>query len=127
MIFADSDVLIDSLRGRQPMTERIALEIRTGRLATTVVNLFELLAGARTAAERGKVEKLLGALIVVPLDETAAREAARIRRELEAGGQPIGMADSLIAGICMAHSGMLLTRNTAHFGRVKGLVLSNET
>lgn len=125
MIFADSDVLIDSLRGRQPMTNRIATELRSGRLATTVINLFELLAGARTAAEHGKVEKLLGALLIVPLDETAAREAARIRQELEAGGQPIGMADSLIAGICMTHSGMLITRNTAHFGRVKGLVLAN--
>ena len=124
MIFADSDVLIDSLRGRQPMKDRIALEIKTGRLATTVINLFELLAGARTDGERAKVEKLTSALVIVPLDEAAAREAARVRRELELAGQTIGMADSLIAGICLSNAGMLITRNVAHFGRVKGLVLS---
>ena len=126
MIFADSDVLIDSLRGRQPMTDRIALEIRTAQLATTVVNLFELLAGAKTEAERAKVEKLTRALTIVPLDETAAREAARIRRELESAGQTIGMADSLIAGICLVNSGILITRNRQHFERVKGLALSVE-
>ena len=126
MIVADTDVLIDSLRGRQPMTDRIAHEIRAGRLATTAINLFELLAGARTDRERHKVEKLLEALDILTFGETAAREAARIRRELETGGQPIGMADSLIAGICVAHSASLITRNTVHFGRVKGLLLSKE-
>ena len=126
MIFADSDVLIDSLRGRQPMKDRIALEIGTGQLATTVINLFELLAGAKSDAERGKVERLLGALTIVPLDEAAAREAARIRRELEAAGQTIGMADSLIAGICLVNSGALMTRNRHHFARVEGLVLSHD-
>jgi predicted nucleic acid-binding protein len=33
------------------------------------------------------------------------------------------MADSLIAGIVVAHSGVLLTRNRRHFERVPGLSL----
>ena len=126
MMIADSDVLIDSLRGREPMKSRIALEIRTGQLATTVINLFELLSGARTDAERAKVQKLVSALSIVPLDEAASREAARVRRVLESRGQSIGMADSLIAGICLSNDGMLLTRNRAHFERVEGLALSSE-
>jgi predicted nucleic acid-binding protein len=35
----------------------------------------------------------------------------------------IGMADSLIAGIVVAHHGVLLTRNRRHFERVPGLSL----
>ncbi len=123
MIVADSDVLIDSLRGRAPAAQRIALELRTGSLATTVVNAFELRSGAKTGRERKKVETLLEALAVLPLDEPATRAAARVRRDLEAQGRGIGMADYLVAGICLERSAILLTRNREHFGRVEGLTL----
>lgn len=124
MIVADSDVLIDSLRGREPARGRIELELKSGALATTVVNAFELLSGARVRKEHEKVERLLAALAILPLDEAAAREAAAVRARLEAGGQGIGMADYLIAGICLARGAMLLTRNRVHFERVVGLHLA---
>jgi predicted nucleic acid-binding protein len=47
-----------------------------------------------------------------------------VRRALESKGQTIGMADSLIAGICLEHNGILLTRNVKHFSRVDHLILS---
>jgi tRNA(fMet)-specific endonuclease VapC len=122
---ADTDVLIDSLRGREPSKGRIERELKTGGLATTVVNAFELLSGARTAAELQKVEKLLAALAILPLDEEAGRQAAEVRRTLEKAGQPIGMADYLIAGICLARSATLLTRNRDHFDRVSELSLGD--
>jgi hypothetical protein len=50
MIVADSDVLIDALRGREPARSRIALEISSGGLATTAISAFELLAGAQALA-----------------------------------------------------------------------------
>jgi predicted nucleic acid-binding protein len=34
------------------------------------------------------------------------------------------MADYLIAGVCLANGGVLLTRNTDHFKRVSGLKIS---
>jgi tRNA(fMet)-specific endonuclease VapC len=123
MIVADSDVLIDSLRGRKPAVERVALELKMGALATTVVNAFELLSGAKTDPERSKVEKLLAALTILPLDEGAARRSSEVRRHLESTGEGIGMADCLIAGICLERSAILLTRNRDHFGRVPGLTL----
>lgn len=127
MIIADSDILIDSLRGREPAASRVALELKTGYLATTVVNTFELLSGAKSEQERGKVEQLLAALTIIPLDERAARTAAAIRRRLEVQGQKIGMADYLIAGICLDRSAVLLTRNREHFERVPGLTLGRLT
>jgi tRNA(fMet)-specific endonuclease VapC len=123
MIVADSDVLIDSLRGREPVAARIAQELRAGTLSTTVVNAFELLSGAKTHSEKAKVATLLSALTILPMDERAARTAARVRRELEANGEGIGMADYLIAGICLERSAMLLTRNLDHFGRISDLTL----
>ena len=123
MIVADSDVLIDGLRGRDPVAGRVALELETGSLATTVVSAFELLSGARTPRELDKVQTLLAALTILPLDERAARTAGRLRREFESSGRGIGTADYLIAGICLERSAILLTGNQDHFGRIDGLTL----
>jgi tRNA(fMet)-specific endonuclease VapC len=124
MIVADTDVLIDALRGRKPAVARVELEIKLGSLVTTAVNAFELLSGGRTPRERRAVEALLGALPILPLDEASAQAAAVVRHALEQAGQGIGMADYLIAGVCLARSAMLLTRNRAHFSRVPGLALA---
>lgn len=123
MIVADSDVLIDALRGREPALGRVKQGLTEGALVTTSITAFELLSGADSDSVRRKVEGLLAPLAILPLDEAAGREAARIRRDLEADGTPIGMADYLIAGICLARQARLLTRNTAHFTRVQGLEL----
>lgn len=124
MIVADTDVLIDALRGRRPVASRVAEAIRAGTLATTVISSFELLSGSREDGERGRVEDLLGALVLLPLDPEAAVRAAKVRRELEARGEGVGLADFLIAGICLAHSAELWTRNRRHFDRVPGLRLA---
>ena len=123
MIIADTDVLIDYLAG-VGAAERVAFELEHGALATTSVTRFELFSGARTDRQRAAVGDLLRGLPTLPLDAAAADEAASVRRELEARGQGIGMADSLIAGIVRLHDRMLLTRNRQHFERVDGLALA---
>ena len=124
MIVADTDVLIDSLRGRDPGRSRIAIELATGRLATTAITVFELVTGTRQRGERESVERLLAALTILPLDPPAARRAAAIRIEVEATGKGLATADYLIAGICLSRSALLLTRNRQHFECVPGLALS---
>ncbi len=123
MMLADSDVLIDFLRGKGPAVERMAIEIGTGRLHTTTITAFELLAGAKTAKDHAKVTTLLEALHVLPLDSTSAARAASVKRELEASGRGMATADCLIAGICLAQRATLLTRNVKHFEHVPGLKL----
>lgn len=123
MTVADSDILIDALAGREPAAARVRSGLEKGELATTTISLFELLSGARAKRARDKVEKLLAALTILPFDDAAARAAAEVRRELDARGAPVGMADYLIAGICLSRGTPLLTRNRAHFERVPGLRL----
>jgi predicted nucleic acid-binding protein len=124
MIVADTDVLVDYLRGAGPQADQVAFELEHG-LATTVITAFELWAGAVGSRKRElAVDALLGALTIVPLTTDDARSAAELRRELEKAGQSIGMADSLIAGICVRHRAVLITRNRAHFERVPNLTLS---
>ncbi len=124
-MIADTDVLIDFLQGNQAASERIALELDHGQLATTAITRFELLAGARTARQQTIIGQLLAALPCLPLEAQSADRAAEVRRALEREGVSIGMGDSLIAGIVLAHRGVLLTRNRRHFERVPSLTLGS--
>lgn len=123
MILADTDVLIDFLAGVQPVKNQIAEYIKAEQLQTAAVTCFELLSGADESKRGHAVRQLLNALNVLPLDRAAARHAAEVRRKLDRTGQTIGMGDSLIAGIALAHSLPLFTRNRAHFDRVENLEL----
>lgn len=55
----------------------------------------------------------------------AAGIAAEVYADLRKQGQPIGHTDSLIAGIALVNDLQLVTNNTDHFKRVKGLELQN--
>lgn len=120
---ADTDVLIDALRGRGE-SERVADALRAGRLATTSISLFELLSGAAEPAEENRIRMLVAAMTLLPFDAAAAERAARARILLEREGRTIGSADLQISGICLAHDLPLWTRNRAHFERIPGLVLA---
>jgi tRNA(fMet)-specific endonuclease VapC len=124
MIIADTDVLIDFLRGQGDGAKRVAIELTTRSLATTAVTAFELRAGARTPRQQKAMETLLAAMSVLPFGTNEAAAAGRLQLELEGSGQTIGMADTMIAATCLVAKGVLLTRNVKHFERVKGLKLS---
>ncbi|MGH9657602.1 MAG: PIN domain-containing protein [Bryobacteraceae bacterium] len=74
---------------------------------------------------RALASALLDGLDQVPFDHAAAREAARIRVDLEARGLTIGPLDLLIAGTAVSRGAVLVTHNTREFSRVKGLRLSD--
>jgi predicted nucleic acid-binding protein len=109
MMIADTDVLI--LQGDQAASERIALELDHGQPATTATSRFERLAGAWTLRLQTIIGQLPAARPCLPLEAQSADRAAEVRRTLEGQGLNIGMGDSPIAGIVLAHRGVLLTRN----------------
>jgi tRNA(fMet)-specific endonuclease VapC len=123
MTIADTDVLIDYLagKGEADAVERL---LRRGTLRTTVISRFELLSGARNPKQLARLLQLLLAVPSLALDNAAADAASEIRRSLERSGNPIGMADSLIAGIVTSNAGTLLTRNRRHFERIPGMRLA---
>jgi len=109
----------------EPAAGRIESELGRGVLCTTAISRFELLSGARTQRQERAIRELLAAMATLPLDDQAADRASEVRRSLERAGASIGMADSLIAGIALAHGAALLTRNRRHFERVPELRLAD--
>ena len=123
MIVLDTDVLIDILAGEEPWATWFAVRMPSRRLATTSINSFELLAGARTPEEAERLRTFLGPLAVLPLDRESAHRAAAAAGALRRRGEPLSMADLAIAGICLEMEASLLTRNRRRFERIPGLRL----
>jgi tRNA(fMet)-specific endonuclease VapC len=122
-ILADTDVLIDFLAGTQPITDQITLYIDADQLQTSAITVFELLCGNSKGKKADALEKLIGALPLVPVDANAARMAAAERKRLAREGYSMSMADSLIAGVALSRGMPLFTRNRKHFDQVEGLKL----
>jgi tRNA(fMet)-specific endonuclease VapC len=87
--------------------------------------MLRLSSGARQSALLTALDRAIDTLDVVPFDAQAAEAAAHIRTNLERLGIGIGPIDVQIAGIAVAQSVTLVTRNVREFSRVAGLALEN--
>lgn len=95
----------------------------------SAIVFFELVNGAlKSGRPEPNLEALRRFRSLVPVtdfDDSDAEEAARICRELENTGTPIGPYDMLIGGHARARGLILATDNVREFSRVSGLVIEN--
>jgi predicted nucleic acid-binding protein len=118
----DSDVLIDALKGRASGAQLVRLS-QTRELITSTVNVFEVCRGLTTPEAATAGRHLFSRFRILPFDEVAALRAAGIDLSLRRAGARIEMGDVCIAGIALANSLAIITRNVRHFSRVPGLEL----
>jgi predicted nucleic acid-binding protein len=118
VIVVDTDAFIDLLR-REGAHRKVATLMRSERLATTAITVFEIWKGLETDSDRELARRSFRGVRVYPLSDAAARRAAELARLLRQN--PIGDRDTLIAGVCLAIQRPLLTSNVRHFRRVPGL------
>jgi len=72
-----------------------------------------------------KVDQLLSAIEVIPLDVDTDQKYAELRNALEAAGTPIGANDCLIAAHALTLELIQVTDNVSEFARVPGLNVEN--
>ena len=126
MVCLDTNFLVALLRGESDAIKR-AEEIDSEglRKVTTPINAFELYLGAHLSERKDGnvrlVRDLLLSIGLLEFDERSCDMAGAIAADLAKLGRPIGTRDSMIAGIALRFEQTLLTRNTEHFSRVKGL------
>lgn len=100
-------------------------------LAMSVITLGELRHGAEKSNSPKKafatIERLVGAIQVMPLDDEVSHMYGKIRAKLELAGQPIGNNDLWIAAHAKAAGWTLVTNNEREFVRVPGLKIENWT
>jgi tRNA(fMet)-specific endonuclease VapC len=125
----DTNIIVYYLKGMPSVVARI-LAMEGPELAIPSVVAYELEYGtlkAKGSRRKELITRLLKDSVQVPFDHEAAREAARIRIELERHGSVIGPLDLLIAGTALSRGAILVTNNTKEFSRVKGLRLADWT
>lgn len=121
MTLSDSDVLIDYLNGRDPGFSAVTRYIQAGMLVTSTISRFEVYSGVRNPREREAADQLFDSIQTLEFSDLAALAAANLNQTLRLAGEPLAMADLLIAGVALSMSLPLLTRNDRHFGRIHGL------
>ncbi|MFU8820489.1 MAG: type II toxin-antitoxin system VapC family toxin [Gammaproteobacteria bacterium] len=97
-------------------------------VCTSIVVSCELRFGAAksgSARLRRRVDAILSALPVLPLEAPADRHYARLRAHLAQRGTPIGPNDLLIAAHARSLSLAVVTADEAEFRRVPGLAVEN--
>lgn len=122
LVVADTDLIIDFLRGSDPGASFVEGLLRDGRIRLTAITAFELRVGADFLRRRGRIDRLL-ARRTLSLDTLAALHAGEVYALLERAGRGIGVKDALVAGTCRRYGLPLATRNVGHFQRVPGLDL----
>jgi predicted nucleic acid-binding protein len=123
MRLVDTTFLIDLLNDEPAVRPLVAELDRYSDHHTTAISHFELMTGAHLRG-KGQVElctSLLSSFEVIPFDTDSSEEAASIYRELKNKGSMIPMNDIMIGGIARSKGFVLMTRDTAHFKRIKGL------
>lgn len=124
LVAADTDIVIDFLRGREPGASSFRRSLSGDQVRLTAVTAFELRVGTDFLERHGDIVALLGGR-TLPLDALGAIRGGEVYARLRQGGEDIGVKDSLQAGICLRYDLPLLTRNVDHFRRVPGLRIAN--
>jgi tRNA(fMet)-specific endonuclease VapC len=122
----DTDIYSEILRGVNATVAAHALAYRQahGRLTLSVITVMEMVKGLQKVQRPQKIVTLLTNVAseeMLEFGRPAAETAGRIWGDLERIGQPIGLADPMIAAIALVHGLELVTGNTADFQRIQNL------
>lgn len=126
----DTDILSYFLRSSsEKVVERIG-SAGFNTIGVTAITVAEMLYGLKTkygsVDEKVKtVERLFSKLRIYPFDLDAAKKFAEIKASLKKSGVLMHDFDLMIASICIVNETRLVTHNTKHFRRIRGLKIED--
>lgn len=125
----DTDILSEFLRGNPKVILKVEDYLQMfGYINLSIITYYEILNGLLYKDAKKQLvrfEEFVSFNKVIPLTQRMAKSAASIQAELRKKGLEIGHTDILIAGIAITNDLQLVTNNTAHFKRIKGLSVVN--
>lgn len=124
----DTNIISALLRDPNGPAARHIERVGPKRIFTSIVVAAELRYGCAkkgSAKLQAKVESLLSALPVLPLDVPVDIKYGSLRAELEAAGEPIGANDLWIGAHACTLGLTLVTGNTREFEHIPGLAVEN--
>lgn len=125
----DTNVCIDYMRGTDQGIKNRLLACKEDELCISSITLSELLYGVNRSSNpvknRNALYKLLVKIEVIDYGTEAGEYYGIIRNELVRRGMVIGAIYILIAAHAMSNKLVLITHNTAEFGRISGLEIED--
>jgi tRNA(fMet)-specific endonuclease VapC len=125
----DTDILSEFLRGNEKVIAKVDQYLTEFNfISISIITYYEILNGllykdAKKQMER--FEEFVSLNKVAPHTISTVKISAKVQAEFRKKGTEIGHTDTLIAGIAMASGFQLITNNTNHFRRIKGLNIAN--
>jgi len=111
----DTTVLIDHLRGSQPVVEFVTGLAQAGnQLGVCPICITELYSGLNDK-HRTMAEELIYSLEYWEATLETAKMAGSYRFDFARKGVTLTTADALVAAIAVAHAAALVTANTKHY------------
>jgi tRNA(fMet)-specific endonuclease VapC len=127
----DTDILSEFLRGNPKVIAKVDEHFKKfGFISLSIITYYEILNGLLykdAKKQLAKFEEFAELNKVIPLTQRMAKSAATIQADLRKKGAEIGHTDTLIAGTAISSDLQLITNNTNHFKRIKGLSIDNWT
>jgi tRNA(fMet)-specific endonuclease VapC len=125
LVLLDTDTLSLLRRGHPQVSQRATdYIVQNGRLTFTALTRYEVVRGYRAINAYRQLqtfEQFCQRCQILPLTDAALDTAATLYAELRQGGELIGEVDLLIAGIALTCGMGVVTHNTSHFRRIRGL------
>ena len=125
----DTDILSGLFKKNPNILARASEYLRVHRhLNISHITKYEILKGlkAKKATKQIKLfNRFCTANIVLPITDDVIIKAADIYASLKEHGNLISDADILVAAIAIINNLVLVTNNTDHFSRIRGLKLDN--
>jgi tRNA(fMet)-specific endonuclease VapC len=124
----DTNIISELVRNPQGELSAKLTHIGEKKVCTSIIVSAELRFGAEKSGSHRLIERvnlILSAIIVLPLDEPADKAYAVLRRHLEQCGTPIGPNDMLIAAHAISRDLIVVTANEKEFRRVPDLRVEN--
>ncbi|HPY40997.1 MAG TPA: type II toxin-antitoxin system VapC family toxin [Thiolinea sp.] len=103
--------------------------LKSSQVFISAISVFELYFGVEKSQAPKRnlaaLEQFLRPMTVLDFTPKDAKQAAKIRADLQRKGTPIGAYDIQIAATALAQGLTVVTNNTSEFERVVGLKLEN--
>ena len=124
----DTNIVSDLVRNPHGRVAQRIREVGEAQVCTSIIVAAELRYGAaKTGSQRlsAQLERVLGALDVLPFEAPADATYGMLRARLERIGAPIGGNDLLIAAQVVALGYAIVTDNEREFARIDDLPCEN--
>ncbi|BAY92815.1 MULTISPECIES: PIN domain-containing protein [unclassified Tolypothrix] len=125
-VLLDTDILSESLKRRDQRVVSRAISYLAvfGRYTICTITVLEIVKGWHRLQREDRIQQFFAQIAVAEVLTLQLRDAelaGRIYADLERIGQPIGLADSMIAAIAIQQNLILVTGNLAHYQRIQAL------